>query len=84
MFDLNQINTLSSEIAMQSLKKRKGMLFCLSCSCELLLIRASPQAAVKRLVRIVQIDELQPSDSVETEFDLVNVLNDFQQAGPVK
>jgi hypothetical protein len=27
MFDLNQINTLSSEIAMQSLKKRKGMLF---------------------------------------------------------
>jgi hypothetical protein len=27
---------------------------------------------------------LQPSDSVETEFDLVNVLNDFQQPGPVR
>ncbi len=30
------------------------------------------------------MDELPPSDSVETEFDPVNVLTDFQQAGPVK
>jgi hypothetical protein len=30
------------------------------------------------------MDELQPSNSVEAEFDLVNMLNDFQQAGPVK
>jgi hypothetical protein len=48
MFDLNQINTLSSEIACNAVieeKKRNVILF-VSCSCELLSIRASPQAAV--------------------------------------